>query len=90
MASRALDLMVERVTDPGRRTFGKMLVEHGSSSSLPISFRSFTLTADQSLRSHLAGTVLSDIAKSRAELEGARLLVISAANQVSLPQPSSL
>lgn len=36
MASRALDLMVERVTDPGRKTFGKMLVEHGSSSSLSL------------------------------------------------------
>lgn len=55
-AQRALDLMIERVTDPSRTTFGKRLVEHG--------------------------TVLADIAKSRAEIEGARLLVLSAALQV--------
>jgi hypothetical protein len=29
-ASRALDLMIERVTDPRRKTFGKRLVEHGT------------------------------------------------------------
>lgn len=33
-----------------------------------------------------SGTVISDIAKSRAEIEGARLLVLSAALQVSPPQ----
>ncbi|CDZ96372.1 acyl-dehydrogenase nm domain-like protein [Phaffia rhodozyma] len=55
-AARSLDLMVERVTDPKRRTFGKMLVEHG--------------------------TVLSDIARSRAELESSRLLVLAAAHQI--------
>ena len=52
----ALDLMIERVTDPARKTFGKYLYEHG--------------------------TVVADIAKSRAEIEGARLLVLSAAIQV--------
>lgn len=57
-AARALDMMIERVNDPGRKTFGKLLVEHG--------------------------TVLSDIAKSRAEIEGARLLVLASANQVGL------
>lgn len=30
MAERALDLMVDRVNDPRRTTFGKMLVEHGA------------------------------------------------------------
>lgn len=29
VAQRALDLMVERVTDPGRKTFGKHLYQHG-------------------------------------------------------------
>ena len=53
----ALDLMIERVTDPSQKTFGKYLYEHG--------------------------TVIADIAKSRAEIEGARLLVYSAAMQVS-------
>ncbi|KAH6914837.1 acyl-CoA dehydrogenase [Coprinopsis sp. MPI-PUGE-AT-0042] len=55
-AQRALDLMLQRVTDPGRKTFGKFLYEHG--------------------------TVVADIAKSRAEIEGARLLVLSAALQI--------
>ncbi|KAF7799999.1 hypothetical protein EIP86_011242 [Pleurotus ostreatoroseus] len=55
-ASNALDLLIQRVTDPSRKTFGKYLYEHG--------------------------TVISDIAKSRAEIEGARLLVLSAAIQI--------
>ena len=28
-ASKALDLMIQRVTDPSRKTFGKLLHEHG-------------------------------------------------------------
>lgn len=28
-AQASLDLMLERVTDPGRKTFGKYLYEHG-------------------------------------------------------------
>ncbi|KAF8524721.1 acyl-CoA dehydrogenase [Gautieria morchelliformis] len=56
VAQRALDLMIERVTDPTRKTFGKYLYQHG--------------------------TVVSDIARSRAEIDGARLLVLSAAYQI--------
>ncbi|CAE6428922.1 unnamed protein product [Rhizoctonia solani] len=56
IAQRALDLMLERVTDERKKPFGKVLAEHG--------------------------TVVADIAKSRAEIEGARLLVLSAAHQV--------
>ncbi|KAG6855067.1 hypothetical protein C0991_005996 [Blastosporella zonata] len=56
VAQAALDLMLQRVTDPGRKTFGKYLYEHGS--------------------------VVQDIAKSRAEIESARLLVLSAALQI--------
>jgi acyl-CoA dehydrogenase len=55
-AQAALDLMLQRVTDPGRKTFGKYLYEHG--------------------------TVVADIAKSRAEIESGRLLVLSAALQI--------
>ncbi|TFK76134.1 acyl-CoA dehydrogenase NM domain-like protein [Pluteus cervinus] len=55
-AQSALDIMLRRVTDPGRKTFGKYLYEHG--------------------------TVIADIAKSRAEIESARLLVLSAALQI--------
>ncbi|TFK43170.1 acyl-CoA dehydrogenase/oxidase [Crucibulum laeve] len=55
-AQASLDLMLQRVTDPGRKTFGKYLYEHG--------------------------TVVADIAKSRAEIESARLLVLSAALQI--------
>jgi acyl-CoA dehydrogenase len=29
-AERSLDLMLTRVTDPSRRTFGKLLAEHGT------------------------------------------------------------
>lgn len=56
VAQAALDLMLERVTDPARKTFGKYLSEHG--------------------------TVVADIAKSRAEIESARLLVLSAALRI--------
>ncbi|KAH7916737.1 acyl-CoA dehydrogenase/oxidase [Hygrophoropsis aurantiaca] len=55
-ASAALDLMISRVTNPTRKTFGKYLYEHG--------------------------TVIADIAKSRAEIESSRLLVLSAALQI--------
>ncbi|EJT97585.1 acyl-CoA dehydrogenase NM domain-like protein [Dacryopinax primogenitus] len=56
LAQRALDLMLERITDPTRKTFGKYLHEHG--------------------------TIVSNVAKSRAEIDSARLLVLSAANQI--------
>ncbi|CAE6462564.1 unnamed protein product [Rhizoctonia solani] len=56
IAQRALDLMLERVTDERKKPFGKLLAEHG--------------------------TVVANIAKSRAEIEGARLLVLSAAHQI--------
>ncbi|KAF9246984.1 acyl-CoA dehydrogenase/oxidase [Melanogaster broomeanus] len=55
-ASKALDLMIQRVTDPSRKTFGRFLYEHG--------------------------TVIAEVAKSRAEIESARLLVLSAALQI--------
>jgi len=53
MAQAALNLMLQRVTDPGRKTFGKYLYEHGTWPS-----------------------------HSLAEIEGARLLVLSAALQI--------
>jgi len=56
VASRALDLMLLRVTNPNRKTFGKVLREHG--------------------------TILVDIAKSRAEIDQARLFVLSAAKRI--------
>lgn len=56
VAQYALDLMLQRVTDPAKKTFGKYLYEHG--------------------------TVVSEIAHSRAEIESARLLVLSAALQI--------
>jgi len=55
-AQMALDLMIQRVTDPTRKTFGKLLFQHG--------------------------TVVADIAKSRADIESSRLLVLSAASQI--------
>jgi acyl-CoA dehydrogenase len=68
--------MIQRVTDPTRKTFGKFLHEHGRLRScnpwyvLPNHFLSLA-------------TVVADIAKSRAEIESARLLVLSAALQAS-------
>ncbi|PFH52694.1 hypothetical protein AMATHDRAFT_139758 [Amanita thiersii Skay4041] len=56
-ASAALDLLIQRVTDPTRKTFGRYLFQH-------------------------VGTVVTDVAKSRAEIEGARMLVLSAAMQI--------
>ncbi|KAF7331807.1 hypothetical protein MKEN_00060700 [Mycena kentingensis (nom. inval.)] len=55
-AAEALDTMLRRVTDPGRKTFGKFLHEHGA--------------------------VIEEIAKSRADIESARMLVLSAALQI--------
>jgi len=57
-AQVALDTMLQRVTDPSRKTFGKFLHEHG--------------------------TVIAEIAKSRADIESGRLLVLSAALQVDI------
>ncbi|KAF8332814.1 uncharacterized protein EI90DRAFT_3122559 [Cantharellus anzutake] len=56
LAESGLALMLERVTDPRRTTFGKFLYEHG--------------------------TVVADIARSRVEIDAARLLVLSAAHQI--------
>lgn len=56
IASRALEIMLLRVTEPKKVMFGKMLYEHG--------------------------TVVEKIAKSRMEIDQARLLVLSAALQV--------
>jgi len=56
VASRALDLLLARVTDPKRKTFGKQLYEHG--------------------------TVVSDIAKCRIEIDQCRYLTLAAANAV--------
>lgn len=58
VANRALDLLLLRVCNPARKTFGKELREHG--------------------------TVLANIAKSRAQIEQARLLVVAAAKQIDL------
>ena len=56
LAESALALMVERVTDPNRTTFGKFLYQHG--------------------------TVVADLARSRIEIDAARLLVLSAAHSI--------
>ncbi|KAG2158888.1 acyl-CoA dehydrogenase/oxidase [Suillus bovinus] len=61
VASSALDLMIQRVTDPTRKTFGKFLYQHG--------------------------TVVAEIVRSRAEIESARLLVMSAALQIDKQRP---
>lgn len=74
-AQYALDLLLQRVTDPAKKTFGKYLYEHGGYISR-VSTSSFLILL-------MTGTVVADIAKSRAEIESARLLVYSAALQVS-------
>jgi len=55
-AEVALEIMLQRVTDSTRQTFGKHLYEHG--------------------------TIVEAIGRSRAEIDGARLLVLSAAHQI--------
>ena len=75
VAQYALDLMIQRVTDPSRKTFGKYLYEHGTCR---------LYTCSPSGPNFLdKGTVIADIATSRAEIEASRLLVLSAAHQVS-------
>ncbi|MBW0530960.1 hypothetical protein O181_070675, partial [Austropuccinia psidii MF-1] len=61
LAERALTLMLLRVTDSKKITFGKQLFEHG--------------------------TITKDIARSRIELDSARLLVYSAAKQIDILKP---
>ncbi|KAL1727199.1 acyl-CoA dehydrogenase/oxidase [Schizophyllum commune] len=59
-AQAALDLMLLRVTDPAKKTFGKYLHEHGS--------------------------ILQEIARSRADIDSGRLLVLSAALKIDKHQ----
>lgn len=73
-AQQALDLMLDRVTDPARKTFGKHLYEHGK-----LHFPGIVVLF---LNRSSVGTVIADLAKSRAEIESARLLVLSAALQI--------
>jgi acyl-CoA dehydrogenase len=75
-ASQALDLMIQRVTDPTRKTFGKFLYQHGEFIFHCHHSENLTYICD-------SGTVVAEIARSRAEIESARLLVLSAALQVS-------
>ncbi|POV94427.1 hypothetical protein PSHT_16226 [Puccinia striiformis] len=58
IAERAISLMLLRVTDPRKMTFGKQLYQHGATAK--------------------------EIAHSRIELDGIRLLVYSAAHQIDL------
>ena len=48
----------------------------------------FILTSSSESDSLDKGTVIADIATSRAEIEASRLLVLSAAHQVSLLSPT--
>jgi hypothetical protein len=48
-----------------------------------------TISFFASLLTLAIGTVIADIAKSRAEIEGARLLVLSAALQASCVYPDN-
>ncbi|KAH9824801.1 acyl-CoA dehydrogenase/oxidase [Melampsora americana] len=56
LAERAIGLMLLRITDPKKKTFGKQLYQHGS--------------------------VADELARSRIELDSARLLVYAAAHQI--------
>lgn len=72
VASRALDMLLLRVSDPKRKTFGKQFKDHGTFWTQPV----------HSTGSHRIGTVLADIAHSRAEIDQARFLVLAAARQI--------
>jgi acyl-CoA dehydrogenase len=85
-AQMALDTMIQRVTDPTRKTFGKFLFEHGKLAP----FANALILVGRSSLFISTGTVVADIAKSRAEIESARLLVLSAALQASWFLPANV
>ena len=59
LAQRALDTMIQRVTDPSRKTFGKYLYQHGPALVLLSSFTSLiTFQAPSSLKSQSRGQIL--------------------------------
>lgn len=62
-AEQALRWMIFRVTDENRKTFGKMLKDHGS--------------------------INADVAKSRIDIDYARLLVLSAAHKMDTDGPKA-
>lgn len=85
VAERALDLMLTRITDPRKKTFGKQLYEHGacfSSIRCEVCMFSFSHSRPSFLAPASAGTIVAEVAKSRLQIDQARLLVLSAANQI--------
>lgn len=48
-ASKALDVMIQRVTDPSRKTFGKFLYEHGQYTHLPVTLRAQQICTQEPL-----------------------------------------
>ena len=84
-AQAALDLMILRVTDPAKKTFGKYLHEHGQCLISSLAFITPKLVALSSLTSH-TGSILQEIARSRADIDSGRLLVLSAALKIDKHQ----
>ncbi|KAF8076157.1 acyl-CoA dehydrogenase/oxidase [Lyophyllum atratum] len=80
-AQAALDLMLQRVTDPGRKTFGKYLYEHGSVVADIANWTTLVLSAALQIDKYKAKGALKEIGIAKFVVPSMALQVIDRAIQ---------